>query len=169
MAKKKGESAERKSEAVGLRIEGDDLKRLKRAGRSLSDEIRDRLKRTFKEDELDPPTRELRDGLVNLAAKLRVDYAHHEWHALTPAHEAFVAGVVQRLAQYAPPPQEQGPAAAELLLPSGPPETIGRIREQDDRRENSYPQLQAAQERRSKQKWATAARHMRAKKGDDNG
>lgn len=81
--------------------------------------------------------------------------------------EAFVAAVMQRLAEYAPAPD--GAAVSALFAPSDPPETIGRIRERDDRHEHSYPQLQAAQKRRSKQKMSGWSRHMRAKKDNDNG
>jgi hypothetical protein len=154
-------SADRKSEAVGLRLEEEILDRLKRGGGSLSDEIRERLKRTFEEDDLDAATREVRDALVNLAAKLRVDYTNREWHESAYAHKAFVAAVTQRLVEYAPPSTRDVGAVSDLFEP---PDTIGRLRERDERREHSYPQLEAAQKRRSQKKMAGWSRH--AKKGE---
>jgi hypothetical protein len=151
------ESAERK--VVGVRLDDEILDRLERGGGSLSDEIRERLKRTFTEDDLATATRELRDALVHLAAKLRADYGNREWWESAYAHEAFVAAVMQRLAEYAPtPPSQKGGAVSDLF---DPPDMIGRLRERDDRREHSYPQLEAAQKRRS------SAHRLRGKK-DDN-
>ena len=92
--------SKRKREALvqtGLRLEAEILDRLRSGGRSLSDEIRDRLERTFKEDALDPATRELRDGLLNMAAALRPDF-EAEWHSSPYAHAAFAEAVMRRLA-----------------------------------------------------------------------
>jgi hypothetical protein len=133
----------RKREALvqtGLRLEADILDQLRSGGRSLSDEIRDRLDRTFKEDAIDPVTRELREGLVHIAAKLREDYGT-EWHASSRAREAFSAAIVQRLQGYGYFAKKG--AAEELFEPNGPPEIIGRIRENDDRHLHSYPLLNA--------------------------
>jgi hypothetical protein len=125
---------------TGLRLEADLLKRLRGGGQSLSDEIRDRLNRTFKEDAIDPVTRELRDGLVHIAARLREDYKS-EWHESSSAREAFLAAIVQRLQGYSYL-AKKGPAE-KLFEPDGSPELIGRIRENDDRHLHSlsYPLL----------------------------
>jgi hypothetical protein len=157
---------------TGLRLEAEILDRLRSGDRGLSDEIRDRLERTFKEDALDASTRELRDALVNIAAKLRVDYYGREWHQMPQAHDAFVAAIIERLREYAPPPHESGPTglvgASALFGLGEPPEIIGKIRERDDRREHSYPQLEAAQSRRSEGKRAALAQALRAKRGKTN-
>ena len=146
---------------TGLRLEAEIFDRLRSGGRGLSDEIRDRLERTFKEDAIDPVTRELCAGLLNIAVRLRSDFGS-DWHASLWAHKAFVAAIVQRLAEYAPP--ERPSLTVDALF--DPPETIGRLRERDDRREHSYSGLEAAQKRRSAGK--LSARHIRAKKGSDD-
>lgn len=124
---------------TGLRLEPAMIDRLRQSDRGLSDEIRDRLERTFKEDAIDAVTRELRDGLVNIAERLRADYG--EWHKSPMAYQAFNAAMIQRIAQYEPPPEPEG-AASDLF---GRSDTIGRLREHDDRRSHSYPHLETAQ------------------------
>jgi hypothetical protein len=123
---------------TGLRLEADLLGRLRGGGQSLSDEIRDRLNRTFEEDKLDVYTRELRRGLVNIAAKLREDYGA-EWYESSRVREAFSVAIVQRIQAYGYLAKEGG--AKELFEPHGSPEIIGRIRESDDQHLHSYPLL----------------------------
>jgi hypothetical protein len=127
---------------TGVRLDAKILERLSASDRGVSDQIRERLERTFAEDDLDSVTRELRDGLVRLAARLRSDFGS-DWHASPWAHKAFVAAIVQRLAGYAPP--ERPSLAVDALF--DPPETIGRLRERDDQRAHDYPQLKALQQR----------------------
>jgi hypothetical protein len=157
--------AQGKREALvqtGLRLEADLLDRLRRGGQSLSDEIRDRLNRTFKEDAIDPVTRELRDGLVHIAAKLREDYGT-EWHTSASAHEAFSAAIVQRLQGYRHLANKG--AAEELFEPGGPPEVIGRIRESDDQHLHSYPLLNSlARERPPKSRRPVPARFKKGRR-----
>jgi hypothetical protein len=109
------------------------------AGHSIAEEIRRRIERTIKED-ADPVTRELWDGLVNIAAKLREDY-NAEWHASSKAREAFSAAMVQRLEAYAYLAEERQGADERLFTPSGPPKKIGRVREVEDRQRHFYPIL----------------------------
>jgi hypothetical protein len=113
------------------------------SGKSIGDEIRERLQHTFKEDALDPALRELRDAIANLAELVRIDCG--DWHSSPRAHTEFVTALMQRLAGYTPPAPVA--AASDPLLPD--PEMLGRIREQDDRRQHSYPQLEAAQKRKT--------------------
>jgi hypothetical protein len=140
---------------TGLRLESKTIDRLRHGDRGLSDEIRDRIERTFKEDQIDPVTREFRDGLINIAELLRLDFGA-EWHNSTRAHQAFAAALVQRLAAYAPPP-DQPSAAVEALFDQ--PETIGQLRERDDRRAHAYQHLEAAQ----KGKTGKLLRHIKGK------
>jgi hypothetical protein len=149
---------------TGLRLEAEILDRLRSGGRGLSDEIRDRLQRTFKEDAIDPVTRELRDGLVSIAARLHLD-SGAEWYASPYAHRAFVAAIAQRVDAYAPPPEESSAAVSDLFEP---PDTVGRLRERDDRRAQSYPHLEGAQKRHSTRRMARAARHMKGKRENDH-
>jgi hypothetical protein len=147
---------------TGLRLDGEVIDRLRHSERGLSDEIRDRLERTFKEDAIDAVTRELRDGLTNIAANLALDFGA-QWHASPRAHEAFAAAIAQRVAAYAPPPRD-GVGASDLFGPADPPETIGRLRERDDQRTHGYEHLGSAQ----KSKTARLLRHIRPNKdGND--
>jgi hypothetical protein len=119
------------------------LEQLRSSERGVSEEVRRRVALTFEQDAIDPVTRELRDGLLNIAALLRSDFAA-DWHALPWAHKAFAAAIVQRLAEYAPP--ERPNLAVDALF--DPPETIGRLRERDDQRAHDYPQLKALKQRK---------------------
>jgi hypothetical protein len=152
---------------TGVRLDAAIFERLSKSKLGLSEEIRQRVERTFNEDDLDAVTRELRDGLVNIAALIRADFGT-EWHSYPRAYEAFLAAVVQRLENYAPPPPPQisTPGVSGLgstLGPNDPPETIGRIRENDDRRTKTYPHLTAASQARTRMLAARMARHVRSK------
>ncbi len=137
--------------------------KLKQSERGLSEEIRERIDRTFKYDEVDPVTRELVEGLINIAALLRIDFGA-EWHAWPRAYEAFAAAVAQRLAGYTPPPGVMTSAASEMLSSDDLPETVGRMRERDDGRARVYQHLAAAQKRKT----AGFTKHVRRKKdGED--
>jgi hypothetical protein len=132
------------------------------AGHSLAEEIRQRLERTFKEDTLDPVTRELITGIINLAETIRLDLGA-AWYAYPAIHEAFAAAIAQRLAGYVPPSTPGAEAAVRDLLgaglshPQDSPETIGRTHERHDQRSHSYEQLQAVHRR----KLAPLAKHIR--------
>jgi hypothetical protein len=135
-------------------------------GVSIAEEIRQRVEQTFAGDDLDAVTRELRDGLVNVAAKLSADFGS-EWHASPRAYEAFAAGIAQRLAGYKPPPplKAEGVGASDIFaLHDEPADVIGRMREHDDRREHDYPQLKSATARR--QRTLTAQGIKASRKGD---
>jgi hypothetical protein len=147
---------------TGLRLEAGLLERLRAGGQSLSDEIRDRLNRTFKEDAIDSVTRELRDGLVNIAAKLRADYGT-EWHESSKAHEAFSAAIVERLEGYRHLAKKD--PAKEMFEPKGPPEVIGRLRESDDRHLHFYPLLNSlVRERGPESRQSVPARVKKGKR-----
>jgi len=106
-------------------------------------EIRDRLEKSLKEDELDPATRELRDALTNIAAVVREDFGA-DWHASSQALAHFTARLVKRINDYAP---KMGAAAEDLGLgATDAPETIAAIaelRDRDDRRRHHYPVLES--------------------------
>jgi hypothetical protein len=153
---------------TGIRLDAKIVERLSGSGRGVSDQIRERLERTFAEDDLDAATRELRDGLVNIAARVRADFGC-EWHMMPRAHQAFVAAVAQRVGGYAPLPNES-PAASDLMYfgPDDAPETIGRMRERDDQRAHDYQHLKTAQERTARRRMPSLARHIKAKKDKDH-
>jgi hypothetical protein len=110
------------------------------AGHSLAEEIRRRIERTIKEDEMDPVTRELWDGLIHIAAKLREDYKA-QWYESSKAREAFSTAMVRRLEGYAYLEKKSPSADERLFAPSGPAEDIGRVRETEDRHLHRYPIL----------------------------
>jgi hypothetical protein len=126
---------------IGVRLDPAVVDRLRASEHGFSDEIRDRLERTFKYDEVDPVTRELLEGLINIAALLRVDF-RAEWHAWPGAYEAFKAAVVQRLSAYAPGPGML--VDPESAIQEDELETIGRMRERDDLRAHAYRHLTSA-------------------------
>jgi hypothetical protein len=127
---------------TGLRLDSAVIDRLRQSEHGLSDEIRDRLERTFKEDAIDQATRELRDFLVLIAARLRQDY-RVEWHASSRAREAFSTAIAQRIEGYAYLANKRPSADEELFAPRGSPKVVGSVRESDDRHLNSrfYPLL----------------------------
>lgn len=154
-SRRKGETLKQ----TGLRLPTEILDRLRSGKLGLSDEIRDRLERTFKEDDSDPVTRELFAGLANIADLLRQDF-NVQWHALPEAHEAFVTAVTRRLAAYKPStPDTPVSSAVALDLLSVRPETAGVLREADDQRQNDRPHLKALQQRRI----SRLGQHIRAK------
>jgi hypothetical protein len=140
--------ADRSLVQVGIRLDPAVADRLRRGQGGLSDEIRERLERTFKYDEVDSVTRELVEGLINIAALLSVDFKA-EWHAWPGAYEAFAAAVVQRLSAYAPPPAPGMMVDPETEIKEDETKMIGRTRERDDRRAHDYPHLKAAQLQKS--------------------
>jgi hypothetical protein len=113
---------------------------------SLSQEIRERVERTFeKEDDVDPVTRELQAGIKNIAAIIQDTYGA-AWHASSSANEAFHAAILYRITAYAPPPNsEPGPVTDLRLGTAEHPDVVGIVREADDRKTNDYPYLQLSQ------------------------
>jgi len=149
---------------TGLRLEPEVLDRLRASERSLSDEIRHRLERTFAEDALDPVAREVRELVVELSKLIELDYGR-PWHQSARGHQAFMIALAAVLAQYEPvrPP---GPvAASDLMEPDVPPESLGLIRAQDVRRWGSYPHLEAAAKRKTAR--LTSARHIKQEGSDE--
>jgi len=122
--------------------------KLKQSERGLSEEIRERIERTFKYDEVDPVTRELVEGLINIAALLRIDFGA-QWHRWPRAYEAFAAAAAQRLAGYALPQGIVADTTSEMVTENDLPETVGRMRERDDQRARVYQHLVAAQKRKA--------------------
>ena len=133
--------------------------KLKQSERGLSEEIRERIERTLKYDELDPVTRELVEGLINMAALLRIDFGA-EWYAWPTAYKAFAVAAAQRLAGYTPPHGVMTDAASEILTENDSRNAVGRMREKDDQRAHVYRHLAAAQKRKT----AEFTKHVRTKK-----
>src|SRR5260370_32099474 len=86
---------------TAVRLPKNVFERLKKSDLGVSGEIRARIERTFTEDEIDAPTLELRDFLVDIAAQLRDDYGT-DWHKAPRAYQAFVAAIIEQLRPYEP-------------------------------------------------------------------
>jgi len=140
-----------KQTAVRLPIEMYERLRQSSGSGGVSEEIRRRLQRSFTEDALDPITRELASGVVNLAADVQRDLGA-PWHEYGEFHSVFAAALAERLAAYKPARQASG--VVELLREmglSGPaasqlpqaPDVLGAMIERTDRRIHSYEHLQA--------------------------
>jgi hypothetical protein len=134
------------------------------SNRSLAEEIRQRIDQTITVENYDPVTREMISGLLSISERLREDFGT-DWHSDPRTHKAFMEAVAQRLAAYAPPPSKPNAATADigLIRPTDSPETIGRMRENDDRRDGLYEHLNAALERRGKHKMTSFARRINVK------
>jgi hypothetical protein len=133
--------------------------------RTIAAEIEHRLERTFAEDALDPITRELLTGIVNLAAGVQADLGA-AWHSAQEVQEVFAAAVALRLAAYKPSPkgaralmqiaQDLGLgdlAARAISQMEQAPDALGAVIESADRRTHSYEhlrRLQAARQRASR-------------------
>jgi hypothetical protein len=106
---------------TGLRLDNETIDQLRKSGRALSDEIRDRLERTFKEDAIDPATRELQHAVAWLADEVsrQSDVA---WQS-NPNAQAALAAAIQTWLEITAPPW-QG-AVSDLFGP-GDPATLGR-------------------------------------------
>lgn len=141
-------AAARKMMPTGLRLEPEILARLRAGEHGLSDEIRDRLQRTFTEDALDPATREVRELVVAIAKLIEIDYGR-PWHQSPRGHQAFMTALAAVLAQYEPERLSGPPVASDLMEPDVPPESLGQIRAQDVRRWGNFPHLEAAAKRRA--------------------
>jgi hypothetical protein len=149
-----------------------------KSGNSLGEEIRQRLERTIEQDAIDPVTRELLAGIVNLAAAVQTDIGA-TWHAHQEVHAVFAAAIAQRLAALKPVHKSpegafialvrdlMGEAAASQLQEA--PDAVGSTIERSDRRTHSYEHLQHLQTERTDREREKRARAlssaMRAKKG----
>jgi hypothetical protein len=146
---------------TGIRLDTAIVERLSASGErgKISDQIRERLLRTFADDDLDAATREVREFVVNIAATMRAEYGC-EWHYKPRAHEAFAAAIADQISVYAP---ALSGGTSDLLHwgPNDPPDMIGRMRARDERRTRSYPLARAAEERTAKSRTAAIASHIR--------
>lgn len=127
---------------ISVRLDHAVVDRLRKGRIRLSHEIRNRLERTFKYEEVDPVTRELVEGLMSMAQLLQTDYGC-EWHASRLACGAFVAAIKQRVARYAPASPVHHGAISDVAWEQ--PKAVGELRESDDRRAHDYPHLREAE------------------------
>jgi len=93
------------------------------SGKSLGEDIRDRLERTFAEDLIDPKTRDLTDDIQGLAGELAAQ--SHTWHAHPKAFEAFTEAVKTWLEFQRP--RRKGVGVSDMIDASiDDPQTLGR-------------------------------------------
>jgi hypothetical protein len=131
--------------------------RLRQSDLGVSEEIRRRVERTFVEDALDPVTRELLAGIVDLAAGVQADLGT-PWHAYGEVLDVFAAAVARHIADYKPLPQggveglfrDMGfgePAASQL---KEAPDVLGATIARANQRMHSYEHLRRLQAERSR-------------------
>jgi hypothetical protein len=120
---------------------------------NVSEEIRRRIERTLQQDAIDPITRELVTGIVNLAADAQA-FLGAAWHSSQAVQEVFAAAVALRVAAYKPSPsaltqlaRDMGDAAASQVQQA--PDALGAVIERADRRTHSYEHLQRLQTKTS--------------------
>ena len=91
---------------TAVRLPREMHERLKGSALGVSEEIRQRVARSFfEEDATDAPTRELAEDIVRMAADVRANGI--EWHRHPKAHEAFTAAIVTWLEIIKPPPPQR--------------------------------------------------------------
>jgi hypothetical protein len=93
-----------------------------RHGRTMSQEIRERLAGSLFEETRDAKTKQLEAEIVQLAFEVLHDFKAH-WHAEPRAHKAFLAAVADQIGSYEPPPTPTSGSPEDL---SDPPDVIGR-------------------------------------------
>lgn len=111
----------------------------KDSGRSLADEVRTRLEFSFQITAIDPATRSVQGAIANIARRLDADCGA-PWYVSPVTRQAFVAALTAVAAQIASkrnpwPERETNESAPERIAAVdaiGDPETIGRIRAQDE-------------------------------------
>jgi hypothetical protein len=161
---------------IGVALSDDFRDRLEKAaeaaGHSIGEEIRQRLEQTFVQERIDPVTRELIEGILNIAELVAVDLGY-PWHAGSGAHSALSAAIAQRIDGYKPQGGDPRRVVSEIFghgISGEDAEAAGRTHERHDRRSHTYQHLQAAQDAQAKaarSRLARAARHMRKKDGND--
>jgi hypothetical protein len=132
-------------------------------GRTMSQEIRERLAGSLFEETRDDKTKQLEGEIVQLAAEVLHDFKTH-WHAEPRAHKAFLAAVADQIGSYEPPPTPASgsPDVNDL----DPPDVIGRALARRYRREREAVEAQReamANYRRGHGDVSTQARRSRRK------
>jgi hypothetical protein len=72
------------------------------AGHSVAEEIRQRVERTFVDEQIDPETHKLMAAVSNLDVLVRLQTNHRSWHSHPGAHRVFRNAIVARLARLKP-------------------------------------------------------------------
>jgi hypothetical protein len=95
------------------------------SGKSLADEIRVRLARSFARDAGDKPTRDLQTAVDRLTNLIRWQFGH-AWHSSADAYAAFTFGIMGAIGRHKPAddaaPKSDQPVQ---LIASDEPRTIG--------------------------------------------
>jgi hypothetical protein len=98
----------------------------KRSGRSLADEIRTRLERTFIDDTAGLPIRALLYAIEHLAKLVQVQTGY-EWHVHPIANDTLLAAITSRFARIRPKdvPAGEPPVGAGRFVASNDPKLVG--------------------------------------------
>jgi hypothetical protein len=98
-----------------------------KSGFSLAEEIRSRVERTFKQDSVDEPTRNLLAFVESLPDFIRID-TRKEWHTHAAAHWVMRCGITAYLQRVRPDGERvfrPGELPPTRLVASDDPEAIG--------------------------------------------
>jgi hypothetical protein len=117
-----------KTVQTAIRFPVEMFERLKQGGAGVSEEIRNRVARTFAEEDAgDAQTRELAAGLVAMIADIHA-LASLPWHRHPEVHQAVVEAAKAWLEGNAPPPPTSAAVEALFGLKHGlDPSTIGKM------------------------------------------
>jgi hypothetical protein len=118
-----------------------------RTGRSLAEEVRERLGSSlFADEQLDQPTRSFQAAIPQLARKVR-GYFGAEWHADVYACEAMSDAVVELLARH-----KSTVTASETSTPRDDPAVVGRVIAREYLREREEMEAVITRQRMEKNK-----------------
>jgi hypothetical protein len=94
------------------------------SGKSLSQEIQQRLVWTFEQELLDKPTRDLLVAVISLAALIRTQLGQ-AWYEQAGANEVFSAAIGSQVLRQRPPGEIVLPPAEERLIATDDPVALG--------------------------------------------
>jgi hypothetical protein len=129
--------------------------------KTLAVEIRDRLERSFREDEIDPVSRELRQFVADTAAAIVQNFGV-SWYSQPKAHAVFAMALAEQIAGYEPEPSG---GMTDLLGPDDPPATIAKMLVKQVRRDRAHPHLDEQARKSQQRKAARILGRMKQKEG----
>jgi hypothetical protein len=111
---------------TGIRLDAEIVERLSESGLGVSEEIRDRIYRTLREDALGPDLRRLLADIAWLAGEIDNQVGiSSSWQALPKANDALAEAIRAWLQIIKPKSFGTIPGASDLMGPDDPP-TLGR-------------------------------------------
>jgi plasmid stability protein len=134
-----------------------------KSGRSLGNEIRERLAQSFNTEAIDEPTRELITGIARLAGLVNLDDGV-AWHMHPKTHAVFVQMILKLVAQAEP--KKWSEAVRDLSTGAGLTKKTDTAANMAEQLFRTYLVMQLADPMTQARR--LQAKHLR-KKGDDDG